>query len=109
MNNSLNGLGEANSSTSTGQYSLGNPNPSKGDFLVNLVWFISLCLSIMVALLASLAKQWCNSFISDRIAPPCNQARIRQARLNSLKTWRVGLIISSLPGIMHAALGKSLD
>lgn len=85
---------------------LNNFQPSTTDYLVNLVWFVSLCLSITVALLASLVKQWCSSFISDRTAPPCNQARIRQARLDKLISWRTELIVSALPVIMHIALGE---
>lgn len=82
--------------------------PSTSEFIVNLLWFISLCLSITVALLASLVKQWCYSFISGRAAPPCNQARIRQARLDKLLSWRTELIVSALPVIMHVALGLFL-
>lgn len=86
--------------------SLDDFRPTTGAFLVNLSWFISLSLSIMVALVASLVKQWCNSFLSDRTAPPCNQARIRQARFNKLISWRTELIVSALPVIMHIALGE---
>ncbi|CAE6407097.1 unnamed protein product [Rhizoctonia solani] len=73
-------------------------------FIVNFVWFVSLCMSVTVALLAGLVKQWCNMLRWDRTAPPCNQARIRQARLNKLVRWRTGLVISALPVIMDAAL-----
>lgn len=86
--------------------SLDEFQPTTGTLLVNLSWFISLSLSVMVALVASLVKQWCNSFLSDRTAPPCNQARIRQARLNKLISWRTELIVAALPVIMHAALGE---
>ncbi|KAF8597527.1 hypothetical protein BDV93DRAFT_427277, partial [Ceratobasidium sp. AG-I] len=83
-------------------------HPSAGAVLVNLAWFISLSLSIVVALVAILVKQWCSSFTSDRTAPPCNQARIRQARFNKLQTWRTEFIVSALPIIMHASLGLFL-
>ncbi|KAF8594060.1 hypothetical protein BDV93DRAFT_423100, partial [Ceratobasidium sp. AG-I] len=85
-----------------------NFKPSAGAVLVNMAWFISLSLSIVVALVAILVKQWCLSFTSDRTAPPCNQARIRQARFNKLKAWKTEVIISVLPIIMHAALGLFL-
>ncbi|CAE6481056.1 unnamed protein product [Rhizoctonia solani] len=88
--------------------SLNNFQPSASAFIVNFAWFISLCLSITVALLAGLVKQWCNTLLSDRTAPPCNQARIRQARFNELRRWRTELVISALPVIMDAALGLFL-
>ncbi|CAE6481044.1 unnamed protein product [Rhizoctonia solani] len=78
--------------------------PSASAFIVNFVWFMSLCMSITVALLAGLVKQWCAMLKWDRTAPPCNQARIRQARLNKLKRWRTELVICALPVIMDAAL-----
>ncbi|CAE7088373.1 unnamed protein product [Rhizoctonia solani] len=82
--------------------------PTKNAFVVNFVWFISLCLSITVALLAGLVKQWSNSLRWDRTAPPCNQARIRQARLNNLIRGRTELVISAIRVIMDAALGMFL-
>ncbi|CAE6466996.1 unnamed protein product, partial [Rhizoctonia solani] len=82
--------------------------PSANAFIVNFAWFISLCLSITVALLAGLVKQWCNTLLWDRAAPPCNQARIRQARFNGLMYWQIELVIFALPVIMDAALGLFL-
>ncbi|KAJ1302796.1 hypothetical protein OPQ81_003103 [Rhizoctonia solani] len=78
--------------------------PSKGAFIVNFVWFVSLCMSITVALLAGLVKQWCAMLKWDRTAPPYNQARIRQGRLNKIKRLRTELVICALPVIMDAAL-----
>jgi hypothetical protein len=98
--------GDISQNITTPPPSLDDFQPGPDAFLVNLAWFVSLSLSITVALLASLVKQWCNSFVSDRMAPPCNQARIRQARLNALKRWRTEFIVSALPVMMHAALGE---
>ncbi|KAL5640380.1 hypothetical protein ACGC1H_007591 [Rhizoctonia solani] len=82
--------------------------PTVNAIIVNFAWFISLCMSITVALIAGLVKQWCNMLRWDRTAPPCNQARIRQARLNKLIRWRTELVISALPILMDAALGLFL-
>ncbi|EUC56640.1 transmembrane protein, putative, partial [Rhizoctonia solani AG-3 Rhs1AP] len=82
--------------------------PTTNAYVVNFVWFVSLCLSIIVALLAGLVKQWCNRLRWDRTAPPCNQARIRQARFNNLIRWRTELVISALPVVMDAALALFL-
>ncbi|CAE6407436.1 unnamed protein product [Rhizoctonia solani] len=83
---------------------LADYKPNSTNVFVNMLWFLSLCLSIIVALITSLVKQWCNSYISDRIAPPCNQARIRQARFNKLNNWKAVWIVSMLPVLMHVAL-----
>ncbi|KDN37825.1 hypothetical protein RSAG8_09879, partial [Rhizoctonia solani AG-8 WAC10335] len=82
--------------------------PSATKVFVNMLWLLSLCLSIVVVLITSLVKQWCNSYMSDRIAPPCNQARIRQARFNKLNNWKAVWIVSMLPVLMHVALALFL-
>ncbi|KEP47207.1 putative transmembrane protein, partial [Rhizoctonia solani 123E] len=59
--------------------------PTTNAYVVNFVWL-----------------RW------DRTAPPCNQARIRQARFNNLIRWRTELVISALPVVMDAALALFL-
>ncbi|KAH7339957.1 hypothetical protein B0J17DRAFT_552850, partial [Rhizoctonia solani] len=83
--------------------------PTTSALLVNLTWFLSLTLSIVVTLLAMLVKQWGEGYRSGGgLAPPCVQARIRQARYNKLKSWRTEDIVVSLPVLMHIALGLFL-
>ncbi|KAG8715099.1 hypothetical protein FRC11_005761 [Ceratobasidium sp. 423] len=100
--------------TTNGQQEHPNPNspdnfrPSASTFIVNFAWFMSLWLSITVALLAGLVKQWCSKFLWDRTAPPCKQARIRQARLNQLIRLQMDLAVYVLPVVMDTALGLFL-
>ncbi|KAG8760021.1 hypothetical protein FRC11_001084 [Ceratobasidium sp. 423] len=81
--------------------------PTATAVLVNFVWFLSLTLSMMVALLAMLVKQWGEGYRSGQgLTAPYTQARTRQARYDKLKDWRTEDIVLVLPLMMHAALGK---
>ncbi|KAG8685975.1 hypothetical protein FRC09_014432, partial [Ceratobasidium sp. 395] len=100
-------LGEAPSlrnSTNTSAF-----QPTTTAVAINLVWFLSLSLSILVALVAMLVKQWGESYQSGRgLAPPCVQARVRQSRFDKLIEWRTEDIVLILPVVMHIALGLFL-
>ncbi|CAE6487353.1 unnamed protein product [Rhizoctonia solani] len=75
--------------------------------LINLAWFLSLTLSMTVALLAMLVKQWGEGYRSGQgLTAPYTQARTRQARYDKLKDWRTEDIVWVLPLMMHAALGE---
>jgi hypothetical protein len=79
-------------------------SPSHADVWVNLLWFLSLALSVSVSLVAMLAKQWCYSFMSGRAGQPHIQARTRQRRLEELERWRLPEILAFLPTLMHLSL-----
>ncbi|KAG9123966.1 hypothetical protein FRC07_013341 [Ceratobasidium sp. 392] len=83
--------------------------PTTTAVAINLAWFLSLSLSIWVALVAMLVKQWGESYQSGRgLTPPCVQARIRQSRFDKLIKWRTEDIVLVLPVVMHIALGLFL-
>ncbi|KDN45485.1 hypothetical protein RSAG8_04809, partial [Rhizoctonia solani AG-8 WAC10335] len=104
--------------------STGQPSPdlniaafsSRSDFqptatavLINAAWFLSLTLSITVALLAMLVKQWGEGYRSGHgLTVPHTQARTRQARYDKLKSWRTEDTVLALPVMMHVALGLFL-
>ncbi|KAF8603247.1 hypothetical protein BDV93DRAFT_407854, partial [Ceratobasidium sp. AG-I] len=71
---------------------------------VNVLWFLSLILSVAVTLIAMLAKEWCHLFMSGRDGNVHDQARKRQLRLEGLKRWKMEGIIPALPTLMHLAL-----
>ncbi|KAG8700198.1 hypothetical protein FRC09_006122 [Ceratobasidium sp. 395] len=79
-------------------------SPSKTAVLVNLLWLLSLSLSIAVSLVAMLAKEWCYKFLSSRIGPVYEQARRRQLKWNGMQRWKMKEVLTYLPGMMHAAL-----
>ena len=49
--------------------------PSSLTVCVNILWFLSLSLSVSVSLVAMLAKEWCYTYLSGRTGHPCQQAR----------------------------------
>ncbi|CAE6434223.1 unnamed protein product [Rhizoctonia solani] len=71
---------------------------------VNVLWFLSLSLSVAVSLISMLAKEWCLEFMSGRIGPPGAQARRRQRRWDALESWRMKEVLTMLPSLIHLSL-----
>ncbi|CUA71108.1 Acetyl-CoA carboxylase 1 [Rhizoctonia solani] len=71
---------------------------------VNVLWFLSLSLSVAVSLISMLAKEWCLEFMSGRTGPPGAQARRRQQRWDGLVQWRMKEVIMVLPSLIHLSL-----
>ncbi|KAF8712297.1 hypothetical protein RHS03_01139, partial [Rhizoctonia solani] len=83
--------------------------PSRNDIVINTLWFFSLALSMSVALIAMLIKEWNDVYRrGNRFTPYYVQARTRQARYERLEKWGVRKIVRILPVIMHIALGLFL-
>ncbi|QRV96321.1 activating signal cointegrator 1 complex subunit 3 [Ceratobasidium sp. AG-Ba] len=81
-----------------------NFSPAYSAVIVNILWFLSLSLSIAVSLIAMLAKDWCYKFMSGRSGQAYDQARRRQERWNGIDRWKMEEMLSYLPGLMHLAL-----
>ncbi|SJL12530.1 uncharacterized protein ARMOST_15957 [Armillaria ostoyae] len=78
---------------------------SRSDEWMNSLWFVSLTLSLITALVAVLVKQWLHQYIaivSDSSAH--DRARIRHMRYAGLQTWQVPMIIGLLPVLLHVSL-----
>ncbi|CUA75555.1 Phenylalanine--tRNA ligase beta subunit [Rhizoctonia solani] len=71
---------------------------------VNVLWFLSLSLSVAVSLISMLAKEWCLEFMSGRTGPPGTQARRRQRRWDGLESWRMKEVLILLPSLIHLSL-----
>ncbi|CAE6414480.1 unnamed protein product [Rhizoctonia solani] len=71
---------------------------------VNVLWFLSLSLSVAVSLISMLAKEWCLKFMSNRTGPPGLQARRRQLRWEKLVSWRMEEVLMVLPSLIHLSL-----
>ncbi|KAF8672890.1 hypothetical protein RHS04_07741 [Rhizoctonia solani] len=78
--------------------------PSSAAIQVNILWFTSLSLSVAVALIAIVAKDWCYQFMATRTGPALIQGRRRQLRWEGIEQWRMREILNVLPLMMHAAL-----
>ncbi|KAF8751474.1 hypothetical protein RHS01_08214 [Rhizoctonia solani] len=79
-------------------------SPSAAAIQVNILWFTSLSLSVAVALIAIVAKDWCYQFMATRTGPALVQGRRRQLRWEGIEQWRMQEILNVLPLMMHAAL-----
>ncbi|SJL12544.1 uncharacterized protein ARMOST_15972 [Armillaria ostoyae] len=80
-------------------------SPSRSYEWLNSLWFVSLTLSLVTALVAVLVKQWLHQYgaiISDSSAH--DRARIRHMRYAGLQTWQVPMIIGLLPVLLHVSL-----
>ncbi|KAK0227457.1 hypothetical protein EDD85DRAFT_776810, partial [Armillaria nabsnona] len=78
---------------------------SRSDEWLNSLWFVSLTLSLITALVAVLVKQWLHQYVaivSDSSAR--DRARIRHLRYAGLQAWQVPMIIGMLPVLLHASL-----
>ncbi|CCO36133.1 hypothetical protein BN14_10258 [Rhizoctonia solani AG-1 IB] len=79
-------------------------SPSWSAICVNLLWFLSLSISILVSLIAMLSKEWCSQFMSGRTGSPVAQARRRQQRWDGIVEWRMEGVLTFLPSLIHLAL-----
>ena len=77
--------------------------PRLDAIILNILWFISLVLSLATGTIGILVKQWLREFLSGLSGETPAMARRRQYRLNSLTYWRVAFIVSSLPVLLHLA------
>lgn len=77
---------------------------SELDRWINSLWFISLFLSLVVALLAVLIKEWLQHYISALSGTPRDRVLVRHFRFMGFINWKVPTIISVLPMLLHLAL-----
>ncbi|CAE6336539.1 unnamed protein product [Rhizoctonia solani] len=84
-----------------------NPRPFSPrpiDLCVNALWFFALSLSAAVSLIAMLAKEWCQSFMSGRIGDPWLQTKRRQQRWKGIEKWKMEQVVMFLPSLIHLAV-----
>ncbi|KAG8714298.1 hypothetical protein FRC09_017778 [Ceratobasidium sp. 395] len=78
--------------------------PPRTAVVVNLLWILSLSLSVGVSLIAMLAKDWFHKFMYGRSGQPYDRARRRQKRWNGMKNWRMRGFLTHLSIALHASL-----
>jgi hypothetical protein len=104
-------LAEANGVQVSIPSSLSNPassfTPPKYAIWVNALWFLSLAISLMCALLATLMQQWARQY-NIRTArlrySPHNQGRIRAFFAEGIDNLRLPLAVEVLPAFLHLSL-----
>ncbi|KAG8723467.1 hypothetical protein FRC09_003224 [Ceratobasidium sp. 395] len=82
----------------------GTFSPSHASVIVNVLWLLSLSLSVAVSLIAMLAKEWCYKFMSGRSGLIYEQGRRRQQKWDGMEKWKMQEVLTYLPGLMHIAL-----
>ncbi|KAG8731584.1 hypothetical protein FRC11_003457 [Ceratobasidium sp. 423] len=78
--------------------------PTRIAVCINILWFLSLALSVAASLIAMLAKEWCYLFMAGRTGQPCLQARRRQQRWDAMVKWKMPELLMFLPSLMHMSL-----
>ncbi|KAJ7134051.1 hypothetical protein C8R43DRAFT_639752 [Mycena crocata] len=72
----------------------------------NTLWFISLCLSLSCALIATLVEQWSRDFIqrTEMRSSPILRARIFSYLYYGLKRFNMHLVVEAIPLLLHTSL-----
>jgi hypothetical protein len=70
---------------------------------VNILWLISLVLSLTCALIATLLQQWARRYIETHKSSNVqrNRARVRSLLLVGTKFYKIPLIVGMLPTLLH--------
>jgi hypothetical protein len=77
----------------------------RSDVRVNVCWFVSLLLSLVVALFGIFLKQWMRSYIKwTDVTPDQEAVVVRQFRYRSLETWRLAAILALLPTLLQLSV-----
>ena len=73
---------------------------------VNILWFISLCLSITCALAATLVQQWARKYLSTTQlqSSPQRRARVRTYLFQGVVRFRLDTVANSVPLLLHLSV-----
>ena len=80
--------------------------PSTSAVRVNILWFISLVLSLTCALLATLMQQWVRRYLqtSQRWYAPYKRARIRAFFAEGIERFSLPAAVEALPALLHISV-----
>ncbi|KAJ7936951.1 hypothetical protein B0H13DRAFT_2430956, partial [Mycena leptocephala] len=81
-------------------------SPPAASLICNVLWFISLGLSLTCALVATLLEQWARDFLhrADMRSAPVIRARIFSYLYYGMKRFNMHTIVDLIPLLLHAAL-----
>ncbi|KAI0049140.1 hypothetical protein FA95DRAFT_1463779, partial [Auriscalpium vulgare] len=73
---------------------------------VNILWFLSLTLSITCALLATLMQQWARRYLqlAQGRSAPHKRARMRAYLFEGVATFRLAQAVEAVPALLHVAV-----
>ncbi|KZT62331.1 hypothetical protein CALCODRAFT_248722 [Calocera cornea HHB12733] len=78
--------------------------PSTSAIMINMLWALSLTISLYASVLAMLVKAWLHNYGTGLSSAPAEQARQRYWRYDCLVDWNVPAIVSALPIMLHVAV-----
>ncbi|KAJ7855522.1 hypothetical protein B0H13DRAFT_2205981, partial [Mycena leptocephala] len=80
--------------------------PQITSFVCNMLWFISLWLSLTCALVATLVKQWAREFMhkADMRSSPVIRARVFSYLYYGLKRFQMHTVVQIIPLLLHTSL-----
>jgi hypothetical protein len=80
--------------------------PTPSSLVCNILWFLSLGLSLGCALTATLVKQWARDFLhkANMRSAPVDRARIFSYLYYGLKRFRMHSMVEIIPLLLHASL-----
>ncbi|KAJ6477728.1 hypothetical protein C8R45DRAFT_1007700 [Mycena sanguinolenta] len=80
--------------------------PQTSSLVCNILWFISLGLSLTCALVATLVEQWAREFIhrADMRSAPATRARVFAYLYYGLKRFKMHTVVEIIPLLLHTSL-----
>ncbi|KAJ7657231.1 hypothetical protein DFH06DRAFT_459363 [Mycena polygramma] len=80
--------------------------PPASSLICNILWFISLGLSLTCALIATLLEQWARDFLhrADMRSAPVLRARVFSFLYYGLKRFKMHTVVEIIPLLLHASL-----
>ena len=82
-------------------------HPSSGSVRVNALWFLSLCLSLTCALLATLMQQWSRNYVQmtqGHRSDPAAQARVRAYVFDGVSKFHMSYTLGLVPLLLHISV-----
>ncbi|EKM57088.1 uncharacterized protein PHACADRAFT_208235 [Phanerochaete carnosa HHB-10118-sp] len=74
------------------------------DIAINILWFLSLVLSLASALFGMIVKRWLREYPAWQTESLQEAICLRQIRYKAFLQWKVPLIVALLPGLLEMAL-----
>ncbi|KAJ7804107.1 hypothetical protein B0H14DRAFT_2463281, partial [Mycena olivaceomarginata] len=80
--------------------------PPASSLICNILWFISLGLSLTCALVATLVEQWAREFVhrTDMHSDPVIRARVFAYLYYGFKRFKMHTIVGAIPLLLHTSL-----
>lgn len=79
------------------------PGPSVSSVRINVLWFLSISLSLVTSLLAIMMQQWLREYRVPEYFSSRERIRLRQLHYQALLDWWMHSIVSILPILLQIA------